>query len=79
VAIGDVKYKEKTKEADRYQVIAHALSVKCNKAVLVYPATQGVEKGLVRIGSIGPNSSEIELFEYGFDLNGEPRTPRKSS
>ena len=71
LAIGDVKYKMKTSEEDRYQIISHALSHQVQKAVLVYPkpATM-LQGGLARLGAIGA-VHPIEIFEYFFDLSAD--------
>jgi 5-methylcytosine-specific restriction enzyme subunit McrC len=68
-AIGDVKYKIKAREEDRYQIISHALSFRCKNAVLIYPASTAVALGLRRVGAIGPANFEITLFEYGIPLD----------
>ena len=70
-AVGDVKYKQKSKEEDRYQVISHALSFRCDKAIFVYPASDKVAPGLRRLGRIGPSEFEITLYEYGIPLDGD--------
>lgn len=51
--IMDAKYKKKTSETDRYQIIAHALSYGVNKAVLIMPLSDQPNPGLVRIGEVG--------------------------
>ena len=63
--IGDVKYKKKAKEEDRYQIISHALSYGVSKAMLIYPKpSTSADQGLQLIGSIGP----ITLYHYFYDL-----------
>lgn len=69
LAIGDVKYKMKASEEDRYQIISHALSHQVQKAVLIYPKPATMLKGgLARLGAIGA-VYPIEVFEYFFDLS----------
>jgi 5-methylcytosine-specific restriction enzyme subunit McrC len=68
--IGDVKYKREIAVEDRYQVISHALSHSCNTAILVAPAESAQKAGLVRVGKLGPQGNEIELYEFRFDLEG---------
>lgn len=69
--IGDVKYKMKPIEEDRYQIIAHSMSYGVSKAVLVYPKPlEQTRTGCQRLGRIGLNESGVELFEYYFDLAG---------
>ena len=63
--IGDVKYKKRPKEEDRYQIIAHALSYGVSSALLIYPKPTGKEEGgLNLVGHIGP----IALYHYFYDL-----------
>jgi len=64
----DVKYKNKSVESDRYQIISHALSYGVNRAILVLPvSTTNPTSGLHRIGEIG-TGNKIELFEYYMNL-----------
>lgn len=77
-AVGDVKYKTKSREEDRYQVISHALSLKCEKAILIYPASDNVVAGLRRLGRIGPSEFEITLYEYGIPLESDLESAEKS-
>lgn len=69
--VADVKYKTRPKEEDRYQIITHALSHQCRRAMLFYPCGRDGVSGLVRLGEIGPPSFPIELFEYHFELDSE--------
>ena len=70
--IGDVKYKIKPQETDRYQIVTHALSYQVNRAILIYPKKfNSARSGVHRLGIIGPSSNEIEIFEYYFDLSGD--------
>lgn len=66
--IGDVKYKPKLDEADRYQIIAHALSYSCKSAFFVRP-TEGLEAPVRHIGRFGAGTYQAELFEIGFPLS----------
>lgn len=70
--IGDVKYKIRPKEEDRYQLISHSLSYQVHKAILIYPKqpTQK-EVGLISLGKIGPTRFTLEVYEYYFDLSSE--------
>lgn len=68
--IGDVKYKIRPKEEDRYQLISHSLSYQVDKAILIYPKQPAQqESGLKRIGVIGPAQSPINVYEFFFNLN----------
>lgn len=66
--IGDAKYKLKTNEADRYQVITHSLSFNSQFAFIALPANENVPSGPHAVGSIN-RAHPIRLFEYRFDLN----------
>lgn len=65
----DAKYKSKTKDSDRYQVISHALSYNCKIAVLVLP-TDGnhITENLVKLGDIGIEYV-VDVYEYYFNLS----------
>lgn len=65
LALGDVKYKTKLSEADRYQLIAHALSYNTNKAFFVTPLNDKSESVESYIGKIGT----IEVHHYKMDLD----------
>ena len=66
--IADVKYKPRTTESDRYQVIAHAHSLGAKNAVLVLPTPTNEDAGLLRRGQI-LNAAGLEVFEYHFSLD----------
>ncbi len=67
--IGDVKYKVKPQEVDRYQIITHALSYDVNRVVLIYPSRARYgERGLRRLGRAGKAGNHIVVYEYYFDL-----------
>lgn len=69
--IADAKYKLKTKEIDRYQVISHALSYGARIAVLILPKDEDYKGGaLVKLGSIGAEHA-INVYEYYFNLSSE--------
>ncbi len=69
--VGDVKYKVKPKEEDRYQIISHSFSYQVPRAVLIYPKLPlQRESGLQRLGFIGENKA-LEIFEYYFDLGND--------
>lgn len=70
--IGDVKYKIRPKEEDRYQIISHSLSYNVDKAMLIYPKQPSQkDTGLKRIGMIGPAHSAIDVYEFFFDLSAD--------
>lgn len=64
----DVKYKPRTTDADRYQLISHAAALGAGIAVSVLPASEGLS-GLARKGQIY-NGQGIEIFEYHMPLEG---------
>ena len=66
----DAKYKMKTSEVDRYQIISHALSYGVKKAVLILPLSENSRPGIQRIGEVGRDNG-IELFEYYIELESE--------
>ncbi|PHS15836.1 MAG: restriction endonuclease [Kangiella sp.] len=67
--IADAKYKSRTKDTDRYQVISHALSYGANKAVLILPTDeQKLTERLIKLGSVG-DSFKVDVYEYFIDLS----------
>jgi len=67
--IADAKYKLKTKDTDRYQVISHALSYGASVAVLILPKEESYDgANLIKIGEVGI-SIHIDVYEYYFDLS----------
>ncbi len=68
--VADVKYKPKIEEHDRYQVISHSVSMGATKAVIIVPAFQGGNSGLIRRGQIC-DANGIEVFEYHMKLDGD--------
>lgn len=67
--IADAKYKIKSKEADRYQVISHALSYDAKIAVLILPKGENYTgEQLVKLGSVG-NLYGVDVYEYYFNLS----------
>jgi len=66
--LGDVKYKTKLTEADRYQLIAHALSYGATKAFFVTPANSPEDAGSSYVGAIGI-TNQISVYHYKMDLD----------
>lgn len=71
VVIADAKYKAKSKDSDRYQVISHALSFDSQIAVLILPRERSYTGDkLVKLGGVGL-SNPVDVFEYYFDLSSD--------
>jgi len=67
--IADAKYKIKTKDTDRYQVISHALSYNAKIAVLILPRDEGyMGESLLKLGGVG-SEYQIDVYEYYFNLS----------
>lgn len=64
LAIGDVKYKVKLSEADRYQLIAHACAYNCKIAFFVTLST-GETESSAYIGTVGA----IKIYHYKINLD----------
>tara|TARA_R110001592_G_scaffold363341_1_gene684399 strand:- start:11999 stop:13306 length:1308 start_codon:yes stop_codon:yes gene_type:complete len=71
IVIADAKYKTKSKDTDRYQVISHALSYDSKIAVLILPKEEGyIGESLKKLGGVGTQYS-IDVYEYYFDLSSD--------
>jgi 5-methylcytosine-specific restriction enzyme subunit McrC len=66
--IADVKYKPRTTEADRYQLISHATALGASMAISVLPASEA-GNGLIRKGQLH-DTKGIQVFEYHMPLTG---------
>ena len=62
----DAKYKNGLIEADRYQIISHALAYNTNVAIHVIPGTTS-STGLEYVGTIGKRA-EIRMYLYRLDI-----------
>lgn len=62
--IAEVKYKSSENKADRYQVLAYALSYRTRDIVLVLPADTTEPSGLVDVGEV----NGVRVHRYRFDL-----------
>ena len=67
IALGDVKYKTKLAEADRYQLIAHSLAYGVKRAFIVTPSNDGFPSGPSYVGKVGADSG-IEIHQYCLNL-----------
>ncbi|WP_422851561.1 5-methylcytosine restriction system specificity protein McrC, partial [Erwinia amylovora] len=67
--IADAKYKSKTKDTDRYQIISHAVSFDCKYTVLISPRPENHNGEKMRkIGDVG-DTLKINVYEYFIDLS----------
>lgn len=68
IGLGEVKYKEKLDEHDRYQLIAHTIASKTNVGVLISPTPPNGKSGLSYVGKI---STEAKFYHYQMDVSGD--------
>lgn len=67
VGIGEVKYKPKIDENDRYQVISHVVASGAPVGIWISPAV-GLEVGLEYTGSLAAGT---KFFHYRLDISGD--------
>lgn len=67
VALGEVKYKPKIDEGDRYQVISHVVASGSPLGIWISPAING-DAGLEYIGAIASGS---KFYHYKLDITGD--------
>lgn len=72
--IGEIKYKPKIKEQDRYQVISHAVALNAPLGIWISPAGEG-NAGLEYIGAL---STGTKFYHYRFDVSSDPATSQSS-
>lgn len=70
VAVGEVKYKPKIDEGDRYQLISHTLAHGARLGVWFSPAPTPQEAGLVYVGKF---ADKAQFYHYRLDLSGDLR------
>lgn len=75
--LGDVKYKPRISEQDRYQVIAHSLSFGAQKALIVMPGANAEDSRLERLGKVGTNPG-VDLYVYRFNLEAQDLEPEEA-
>jgi 5-methylcytosine-specific restriction enzyme subunit McrC len=68
IALGEVKYKPKIKEADRYQIISHVTAAKSPLGILFSPANEGESQRLDRIGRLATGA---QFYHYRVDIRGD--------
>lgn len=64
IGIGEVKYKPRIDESDRYQIISHSIALNAPINILISPAVNN-QKGMEYIGKI---NSGTKFYHYRFDL-----------
>lgn len=70
IGLGEVKYKPKLKEIDRYQIISHVTAAKAPLGVLFSPANEGESQKLERLGRL---STGAQFYHYRVDIQGDIR------
>ena len=68
LGIGEVKYKPKIEESDRYQVISHVLAIGAPIGVWVSPAPVAANAGVEYVGKV---STGAKFYHYQLDISGE--------
>lgn len=68
IGLGEVKYKPKLKEADRYQIISHVTAARAPLGILFTPANDGESQRLERIGQLATTAN---LYHYRVDIYGD--------
>lgn len=71
IALADVKYKPKLKEADRYQIISHVTAVSTGVGLLISPANQGESQKLERLGKLPTGA---EFYHYKVNIQDDIRS-----
>lgn len=64
IALGEVKYKPKIDESDRYQVISHVIASSAPIGIWISPATNG-DAGLEYIGAVATGA---KFYHYKLDI-----------
>ncbi|SFQ16643.1 McrC family protein [Tranquillimonas alkanivorans] len=70
IGLGEVKYKPKVKEADRYQIISHVTAARAPVGILISPTNNGESQRLDRLGRIATGA---QFYHYRIDLGGDIR------
>lgn len=68
IGLGEVKYKPKIKESDRYQIISHVTAAKAPIGILFSPANDGESQRLDRLGRLATGAL---FFHYRVDIRGD--------
>lgn len=68
IAVGEVKYKPKIKETDRYQIISHVIAANAKIGILFSPANLGEDQRLVSLGQV---STGAKFYHYLLSIDGD--------
>lgn len=68
IGVGEVKYKPKLKEIDRYQIISHVTAAKAPLGILFSPANDGESQRLERIGRLATGA---QFYHYRVNIQGD--------
>lgn len=68
ICLGEVKYKPKLKEVDRYQIISHVTAAKAPVGILFSPTNEGESQRLERIGKLATGA---QFYHYRVDIQGD--------
>lgn len=68
IALGEVKYKPKIKEADRYQIISHVTAAKAPVGILFTPANEGEGQRIERLGRL---STGAIFYHYRVNIQSD--------
>ena len=68
IGLGEVKYKPKLKEHDRYQIISHVIAAKAPIGILFTPTNDSESQGLERIGRLATGA---HFYHYRINIQGD--------
>lgn len=68
IAVAEMKYKRKVSEADRYQVISHAIASRARMGLWIHPTADGELAGVHYVGRLANGQ---EFYQYRLDLSGD--------
>lgn len=75
LAIGEVKYKQKIEEEDRYQVISHVVATGAPVGIWISPALSEDEAGMTYIGAIATGA---KFYHYRLNISSDLDAARAS-
>ena len=71
IGLGEVKYKPKLKEADRYQIISHVTAANAPIGILFIPANEQESQGPERLGRLATGA---QFFSYRVNIQEDIET-----